>query len=114
MIICKRTNSENEDFKGLVKELDKELAHIDGKDHTFYSRYNTIDAIKHVIVAYDRDMAVGCGAIKEYASETTPAAEVKRMYVPNSFIQRTATRLSRTMGNILGLKIVFVLGRTYK
>jgi putative acetyltransferase len=79
MITCNRTNAENEDFKSLVKELDKELAILDGKDHTFYSQYNTTDAIKHVVVAYEDGMAVGCGAIKEYREGTT---EVKRMYVP--------------------------------
>jgi putative acetyltransferase len=79
MITCERTNSENEDFKRLVRELDKELAIIDGKDHTFYSQYNAIDAIKHVVIAYDGDIAVGCGALKEYTREIV---EVKRMYVP--------------------------------
>lgn len=79
MLTFSRTNSENEDFKKLVIELDKELAVIDGKDHGFYSQYNKIDAIKNVIVAYKGGMAVGCGAIKEYKPGIT---EVKRMYVP--------------------------------
>jgi len=79
MITCIRTNSENADFNKLVAELDKELAVIDGKDHSFYSQYNKIDAIKHVIVAYKEGIPVGCGAIKEYKPGT---AEVKRMYVP--------------------------------
>jgi putative acetyltransferase len=82
MITCKRTDSENEDFKKLVRELDKELAIIDGSDHAFYSQYNKIDAIKHVVVAYEDDIPVGCGAIKEYAGEPMQATEVKRMYVP--------------------------------
>ncbi len=79
MLTFIRTNSENDDFKMLVVELDKELAVIDGKDHSFYSRYNKIDAIKHVIVAYKDGIPVGCGAIKEYGPGIT---EVKRMYVP--------------------------------
>lgn len=81
MITCKRTDSENEDFKKLVRELDKELAIIDGSDHAFYSQYNKIDAIKHVVVAYEDDIPVGCGAIKEYSGEPMQATEVKRMYV---------------------------------
>lgn len=79
MLTITRTNSENADFKNLVVELDKELAVIDGKDHAFYSQYNKIDAIKHVIVAYSDGIAVGCGAIKEYEPGIT---EIKRMYVP--------------------------------
>jgi len=35
--------------------------------------------IKHVVVAYDNETAVGCGAIKEYDAESM---EVKRMYTP--------------------------------
>jgi putative acetyltransferase len=79
MINCIRTNSENEDFQNLVKELDKDLSIRDGEDHSFYSQFNTITKIKYTIVAYDSKISVGCGAIKEYAED---AMEVKRMYVP--------------------------------
>lgn len=79
MIIYTRTNAANADFKQLVTELDKDLSIRDGADHSFYAPFNTIDTIKYTIVAYDGDTPVGCGAIKEYASD---AAEVKRMYVP--------------------------------
>ncbi len=78
MITCFRTNSEDFDFKILVKELDAELKIKDGDQHGFYSQYNKIDKIKYVIVAYNEDTPVGCGAIKEYSPDTM---EVKRMYV---------------------------------
>jgi putative acetyltransferase len=78
MITCIRTNTEDFDFQILVKELDEELSILDGKDHSFYSQYNKIDAIKYIIVAYDNDTPVSCGAIKEYAPDTM---EIKRMYV---------------------------------
>src|SRR5512135_3277361 len=74
-----RTDSTNADFIGLVRLLDADLAVRDGKDHAFYAQYNKIDAIRHVVVAYEDDLPVGCGAIKEYAPGTM---EVKRMYVP--------------------------------
>jgi putative acetyltransferase len=81
MIICVRTNSENDDFQKLVKELDADLAVRDGAEHAFYDQYNKIDAIKYALVAYDNATPVGCGAIKEFASDSV---EVKRMYVlPN-------------------------------
>jgi len=58
--------------------LDADLQKRDGEEHTFYAQFNKIDHIKHVVVAYVNNKAVGCGAIKEYS---TDAVEVKRMYV---------------------------------
>jgi GNAT superfamily N-acetyltransferase len=77
MIRITRTNSENQDFVQLVKHLDADLAERDGKDHSFYAPFNKIDKIKYVVLAYENDKPVGCGAIKEYASGTM---EIKRMY----------------------------------
>ncbi len=79
MISLTRTNSNNKDFRELVKELDGDLKIRDGAEHSFYSQFNKIDLIKYAIVAYDEGRPVGCGAIKEYAEKTM---EVKRMYVP--------------------------------
>jgi len=73
-----RTNSQNSDFIDLVKLLDIEMAILDGEEHAFYSQFNKIDHLKFVLVAYENDLAVGCGAIKNYE---TNAMEVKRMYV---------------------------------
>ncbi len=73
-----KTNSENEDFRALVKLLDADLAVRDGDDHAFYSQYNKIYLIKHVIVAYENETPIGCGAIKIYQPDTM---EVKRMFV---------------------------------
>ena len=77
MIKLKRTTSEDEDFIALVEQLDTYLAVIDGDEHAFYNQFNKIDKIKHVIIAYQNDTAIGCGAIKELASNTM---EVKRMF----------------------------------
>lgn len=81
MIIYVKTDSENEDFRELVRFLDADLAIRDGEEHSFYAQFNKIDMLKNVIVAYQDDIAVGCGAIKEYASDTV---EVKRMFVPEN------------------------------
>ncbi len=72
-----RTDSGNRDFAGLVKFLDEDLAIRDGKDHAYYAQFNKIDKIKYVVVAYEDDKPVSCGAIKEYNSNTM---EVKRMF----------------------------------
>ena len=77
-MITKRTNSDNPDFQELVKALDFELKIRDGEDHAFYAALNKTDAIKHVIVMYDENKAVGCGSFKEYAAGIM---EIKRMYV---------------------------------
>ena len=81
MYQIRRTDSSDKDFQRLVKELDKELAVRDGDEHSFYAQYNKIDLIRHAVVAYHENEAVGCGAIKEYAPGIM---EVKRMYVPLS------------------------------
>ena len=77
MLTITRTNSSNQDFINLVKELDAYLAEKDGREHAFYDLYNKLDKIKHAVVAYEMDQAVGCGAIKEYDKNTM---EVKRMF----------------------------------
>ncbi|MBC3873114.1 GNAT family N-acetyltransferase [Undibacterium flavidum] len=81
MITLKRTDSNNADFQGLVVELDRYLAITDGDEHAFYAQYNKSDGLKYVIVAYDGDKPVACGAIKNYADDVM---EVKRMYVAPS------------------------------
>lgn len=77
MIHTIRTDSTNPDFIQLVRLLDADLAERDGAEHGFYAQFNKIDKIKHVVVAYEAEQPVGCGAIKEYESGIM---EVKRMY----------------------------------
>jgi GNAT superfamily N-acetyltransferase len=77
MTVIKRTTSDDPDFQALVVLLDRDLAIRDGDEHDFYHQFNKITMIKHAIVAYMDDIAVGCGAFKEYESGTV---EIKRMY----------------------------------
>jgi putative acetyltransferase len=72
-----RTSSTNPDFIQLVKLLDKELAERDGDEHPFYDQFNKIDNIRYVVIAYEKEKAVACGAIKEYAPGIM---EIKRMF----------------------------------
>ncbi|WAC14203.1 GNAT family N-acetyltransferase [Dyadobacter pollutisoli] len=78
MINIIRTDSDNNDFITLVKSLDAYLAITDGEDHAFYSQYNKLDKIRHVVILYEDGTPIGCGAIKAYGPD---AMEVKRMYV---------------------------------
>jgi putative acetyltransferase len=91
MINILRTDSDNPDFRRLVKFLDADLAIRDGDDHAFYSQFNNISNIRYVVVAFENGIAVGCGAIKEYDEDTV---EVKRMYVsPESRKKGIATKI---------------------
>jgi GNAT superfamily N-acetyltransferase len=72
-----RTNSKHSDFIQLVARLDNLLAEMDGREHNFYDQFNKIDNIKHVVLAYNDNLPVSCGAIKEFNPETM---EVKRMF----------------------------------
>ncbi len=91
MIKVVRTNSSDGDFVSLVNLLNADLAVRDGDDHSFYSQYNKIDQIRYVIVAYDDDVPVGCGAIKQFEPD---AMEIKRMYVsPTARNKGVATRI---------------------
>ncbi len=78
MINLVRTNSDNSDFRELVALLGAELQIRDGAEHSFYAQFNKIDKIREVVVAYENEKAVGCGAFKEFSADV---AEIKRMFV---------------------------------
>jgi GNAT superfamily N-acetyltransferase len=72
-----RTDYLNPAFQELVAQLNTDLAHRDGKDHPL-SQFNEITHLKHVVVVYLKNKAIGCGAIAKYDLSAT---EIKRMYV---------------------------------
>ena len=72
-----RTDYLNPAFQELVAELNTDLANRDGKNHPL-SQFNEIIHLKHVVVVYLKNKAVGCGAITKY---DLVATEIKRMYV---------------------------------
>ncbi|MFT5253581.1 MAG: putative acetyltransferase [Flavobacteriales bacterium] len=78
MITIVRTNADNLDFINLIQALDIDIALRDGEEHTFYAQFNKTDDIKNVIVLYENETAIGCGAFKIYKDKI---AEIKRMYV---------------------------------
>jgi putative acetyltransferase len=73
-----RSDASNPDFIKLVKYLDEELAIKDGDNHAFYAQYDKIDKIKHTVLVCENDLAIGCGAMKEYEPETM---EIKRVFI---------------------------------
>ena len=91
MVNLTRTGADNPDFIFLVNQLDADLAIRDGEEHSFYAQFNKIDKIRYVVVAYEGDQPVGCGAVKEFSAD---AMELKRMYVsPHMRNAGVATRI---------------------
>jgi GNAT superfamily N-acetyltransferase len=82
MIEYRRTNSGNTDFQSLVVLLDKYLSVINGEKDSFFAAFNTIDALQNVIVGYDNEKPIGCGAFKPYSDDR---AEIKRMFVVEEY-----------------------------
>ena len=80
MITLKRTNSEDNHFHELVKLLDKDLLDRYGALQDYYSRFNSIQNLPTVVIAYDDEQPVGCGCFKKFEDGSV---EVKRMYVAN-------------------------------
>lgn len=78
MLQLTRTGSENPEFQKLVVLLDEDLAIRDGEEHAFYAQFNKTTLLKHVVVAFKHNEAVGCGAFKKYETSTV---EIKRMFV---------------------------------
>lgn len=95
MLRIVRTDSKNTDFQELVKLLDEDLCVRDGEEHDFYAQFNKIGSIKNVVVAYQDQFAVGCGAFKKYDDEMV---EIKRMFVrPESRGKGIASEILRVL-----------------
>jgi len=105
MITIKRTTSDDTNFQELVKLLDLELQERDGEEHLFYAALNKTNTLNYVIVAYDQDKPIGCGALRAYSKDTM---EVKRMFVPlqkrGQGIASTILKALETWCKELGIK----------
>ena len=97
MIKLVRTNSKNADFIHLVKQLDASLKITDGDEHDFYNQFNSIDTLKHIVVAYLENQPIGCGAFKEFNQNSV---EIKRMFtLPQSRGKGIATLILKELEN---------------
>jgi len=95
MIELVRTNSKDRGFRLLIKQLDAELKITDGEEHDFYNQFNSIDKIKHVVVAYLENQPVACGAFKEF---NTNSVEMKRMFtIPEARGKGLATQVLKEL-----------------
>lgn len=78
MLTLLRTNAENNDFKFLVEKLDAELKILDGEEHLFYAQLNKTNDLSQVVLVFENDSCIACGALREYEKK---GMQVKRMYV---------------------------------
>jgi len=78
MIRIIRNTSDSNDFRELIRLLDKELNDRYGHFQTQYEKYNRIDSLDTVVIAYSDDIPVGCGCFRRFDNETV---EIKRMFV---------------------------------
>ena len=77
-----RTDSKNNDFIELVKLLDRDIAERDETAHARFGEFNAIEKLNYVVVIYDNNLPVGCGAIKKFNDNST---EIKRMFLKTEY-----------------------------
>lgn len=83
-IVIKEVSYDDTDFICLCDELDSFLnCAIGGEDkREKYKKFNHLDTMDHVIVAYDDEAPVGCAALRKYSDENI---EVKRVFVREDY-----------------------------
>lgn len=83
-ISLRQVDPNNKDFIRLCSELDSFLDIAIGGEskRDKYKKFNHPDTMDYIIVAYDKEEAVGCGALRKYSDTDV---EVKRVFVRESF-----------------------------
>ena len=90
-----RTNSTHPGFVQLVQQLDAYLHEIDGAEHAFYAQFNTIDYLKEVVLIFEDDLPIACGAFRPLDASTV---EIKRMFtLPGHRKNGVATQVLREL-----------------
>ena len=77
-VSLKRTTTDDEDFKLLVKELDHELWVELKEDQATYDQFNDVINIPTAVLVYISNEPVACGCFKKLDVYTV---EIKRMFV---------------------------------
>ena len=83
-IILKEVSYDSKDFIYLCAELDNYLNHAIGGEarREKYKKFNHLDTMDYVIVAYDNEKPAGCAALRKYSDENI---EVKRVFVREEY-----------------------------
>jgi Acetyltransferases len=85
-----KTNSRNQDFISLVKLLDDDLNQRYGELQKQYINYNKLDYINDVVIIYNNEMPIACGAFKEHHMDSI---ELKRIFVKKEFRRQGLSKL---------------------
>jgi GNAT superfamily N-acetyltransferase len=72
------TIKEDKEFQKLIALLNEDLSARYGELQKSYDKHNKIDTLDEVIVFYDDQKAIGCGAIRKVDKDTI---EIKRVFV---------------------------------
>lgn len=80
-----RTNSHSTEFRMLTGKLDAALKQLYGTTQDAFDRYNEIENLDTVVLAYWNGMPAGCGCFKPFDEGR---GELKRMYVEPEFRRR--------------------------
>jgi len=80
-ITIKRTEASDPDFPQLITQLNLELRETYGDIQAVYERYNQVQNLDTVVIAYVNDIPAGCGCFKKFDADTV---EIKRLFVKQS------------------------------
>ena len=78
------------DFLHLVTLLDRELDQACPQAHQLCEQYNKVDAILAVVLVYQEETPVACGAFKQFDTDTV---EIKRVFVQENYRDRGVAKL---------------------
>lgn len=83
-IELRQVDFKNQEFIVLCGELDMFLNHAIGGEskREKYKKFNHLDTMDYVMVAYDKEYAVGCAALRKYSEKEI---EVKRVFVREEY-----------------------------
>lgn len=83
-MIIKKVEYDNPDFIKLCDELDAFLNIAIGGEskREKYKKFNHLDTMDVVLIAYDNEKPIGCGALRKYSEEEI---EVKRVFVREDY-----------------------------
>lgn len=86
-ILLRQVDADNKDFVQLCHELDSYLDRAIGGEakREKYKKFNHLDTMDYVTVAYDKERAVGCGALRKYSDRSV---EIKRVFVREDYRKR--------------------------
>lgn len=93
------TNEKDPNFLNLCNKLDNEYFEIHGPEALKYKEFNKITSPHVVVLAIDKEKAIGCGSYKKF--ELDNSIEIKRVFVDKKYRkQGIATKIIQMLEDI--------------